>query len=107
MDRPSTVRGLRLGLGGVLVAVVLLLDLYLGLVLGWAWFSPWPPAWPGVIISLVAALIGPMAAFLVWRSGRRSGKQGSATLGRVVLVSGAVGLCSFVVLFGMLFVTAV
>jgi len=107
MDRSSTASRLRLGLGGVLVGVVLLLEFYFGLVLAWAWFSPWPPAWPGVVTSLVAALIGPTAAFLVWRSGQRTGRPGSATLRRVEFIGGAFGLCSLVVLFGMLVVTAV
>ncbi len=107
LDCPSTASRVRLVLGGVLVGVVLFLELYFGLVLAWAWYSPWPPAWPGVIISLVAALIGPTAGLLVWRSGQRSGKPRTATLRHTEFVGGAFGLCSLVVLFGMLLVTAV
>lgn len=107
MDRPSVARRFGIGVGGALVGLVLLLDLYLGLVLAWAWFSPWPPAWPGVLISLVAALVGPTAALLVWRSGRRGERPRAAVLRRTELLSGAVGVCSLVVLFGMIFMTAI
>jgi hypothetical protein len=107
MDRPSTANRAWLIAGGVLVGVILLLDLYVGLVLAWAWFSPWPPAWPGVIISLVAALVGPTAGFLIWRSGRRSGKPRTAALRGAEFIGGTIGLFSLVVLFAMLLDTAV
>jgi hypothetical protein len=91
---------------GALVTVVFLLEVYVGLVLAWEWYSPFPPAWPGVIISIAAALVGPITAFFVWRSGRRKEEQRSATLGRLELVGGVAGFCALAVLFGMLFLTA-
>jgi hypothetical protein len=106
-ESSSSPRRFRLAFIGVLVAVLFLLELYTGFVLAWAWYSPFPPAWPGVIISLVAALVGPMTAFFVWRLGRRKGQQKSVTLGRVEAVGAVVGFSALVVLFGMLFITSI
>jgi hypothetical protein len=102
----TTGRKIRLGLGGLLAGLVLLLELYLGALFTAAWFWPWPPAWLGLIISLLVGLAGPVATYLVWRSGRRKGGPRAATLGSMEVVGGNVGLLAVVVLVAMLFVAA-
>jgi hypothetical protein len=92
--------------GGILAAAVLLLEVSLGAVFVYAWFWPWPPAWPGVFISLVAALLGPLAAFLAWRAGRRRFEPTAVVLRRTELAGIGAGLVGLVAIFAMLLIAA-
>lgn len=102
----STARKVGLGVEAVVAGAVGLLELYFGALLTYGWFWPLPPAWPGVLISLVAGLAGPSAAYLARRAGRRSGKPSAETLKKMVIIGGSIGFLGLLVLSAMLVVAA-
>lgn len=93
-------------MGGVVAALVLLIEVYLGGVLTYIWFWPLPPAWVGFFMSLIAGLVGPVVAVLYWRAGRRRSDPTPAILGRVERAAIYSGLLSLVIVLPLLLLAA-
>ena len=96
-----------MAVGGVVAALVLLIEVYLGGVLTYIWFWPLPPAWVGFFMSLIAGLVGPRGCGSVLASGAAAVRtQPPAILGRVEHAAIYSGLLSLVIVLPLLLLAA-